>query len=171
VVSWRCKKQHLLGFLLSARQVSAYGPAPRLFPPMYAAVNIDWHPSRNSASFLCSKNSVAMNSTCVFAVRHLRAASLGPWTIVELTRSTYLLTASRRLWVILTNNAKLPLQSEDASFALGGPWFPLLRTCRLCHHCAGRALTRRRSIGPIGLRTLPYCSRCGPTTDCAAFTA
>src|SRR6266700_810723 len=25
VVSWRCKKQRLLGFLLSARQVSAYG--------------------------------------------------------------------------------------------------------------------------------------------------
>src|SRR5260370_41150717 len=25
VVSWRCKKQRLLGFLLSAREVSAYG--------------------------------------------------------------------------------------------------------------------------------------------------
>jgi hypothetical protein len=28
VVSWRCKKRRLLGFLLPARQVSAYGTKP-----------------------------------------------------------------------------------------------------------------------------------------------
>jgi hypothetical protein len=28
VVSWRCKKKRLLGFLLSAEQVSAYGAQP-----------------------------------------------------------------------------------------------------------------------------------------------
>src|ERR1700688_1817329 len=28
VVSWRCKNQRLLGFLLSAKQISAYGAQP-----------------------------------------------------------------------------------------------------------------------------------------------
>jgi hypothetical protein len=79
--------------------------------------------------------------------------------------------ASRCLWVILTANAKLPPQTESTSFTLGRARLPLLRTYRLCHDCAGRAHTCRRSIGPPGLRALPYCSRCRPTTPCAVVTA
>src|ERR1700723_1176087 len=35
VVSWRSKKQRLLGLVLPTKQVSAYGASPRLFRPMY----------------------------------------------------------------------------------------------------------------------------------------
>jgi hypothetical protein len=63
VVSWRSKKQRLLGLVLPTKQVSAYGASPRLFRPMYAGANMG-HPSREEGFVLCS-NCGAMNCILV----------------------------------------------------------------------------------------------------------